>query len=225
MHTLTKREEKKAANRRKLIEATIDCIAERGLVDTTVSAVVERAGLSRGMVNLQFESKEALLVETLRYLTEEWQSAWRAALARTNSSSAEQLRATLLAVFERPVFSRKRLSVWHAFWADSKHRATYRAVCGESDREYRAALIRLCREVINEIGDPSLDAKLVADSLAGLVSGLWLDVLTIPRTISQQRARNICLFVLERTFPDYFSNTRTGRRAKSVSAHVHVGGV
>lgn len=57
MQTLSKREEKKAANRRKLIEATIDSIAERGLVDTTVSAVVERAGLSRGMVNLQFESK------------------------------------------------------------------------------------------------------------------------------------------------------------------------
>lgn len=225
MQTLSKREEKKAANRRKLIEATIDSIAERGLVDTTVSAVVERAGLSRGMVNLQFESKEALLVETLRYLTEEWQSAWNAALARTSASSAEQLRATLLAVFERPVFSRKRLSVWHAFWADSKHRATYRAVCGQSDRQYRAALVRLCREVIEEIGDPSLDAELVADSLAGLVSGLWLDVLTIPRTITQERARDICLFVLGRTFPDYFASTGKATQPKSVATHAQVGGV
>lgn len=225
MRTPSKREEKKAANRRKLIEATIDSIAERGLADTTVSAVVERAGLSRGMVNLQFESKEALLVETLRYLTDEWQSAWNAALARTSSSSAEQLRATLLAVFERPIFSRKRLSVWHAFWADSKYRATYRAVCGESDREYRAALTRLCRGVIKEIGDPSLDARLVADSLAGLVGGLWLDVLTIPRTITRQRARNICLFVLERTFPDYFANARWTTQPKSVATRARVGGV
>ena len=225
MQTLSRRQEKKATNRRKLIEATIDSIAERGLVDTTVSAVVERAGLSRGMVNLQFESKEALLVETLCYLTEEWQSAWNAALARTSSSSAEQLRATLLAVFERPVFSRKRLSVWHAFWVDSKHRATYRAVCGESDREYRSALTRLCREVIEEIGDPSLDAQLVADSLAGLVSGLWLDVLTIPRTITQERARSICLFVLERTFHHSFTSGRRPKQPTSVATRAQVGGV
>lgn len=128
-------------------------------------------------------------------------------------------------MFERPVFSRKRLSVWHAFWADSKHRATYRAVCGQSDRQYRAALVRLCREVIEEIGDPSLDAELVADSLAGLVSGLWLDVLTIPRTITQERARDICLFVLGRTFPDYFASTGKATQPKSVATHAQVGGV
>ena len=71
------REARKNANRQKLIEATIDCIAELGLSDTTVGAVVRRAGLSQGIVNLHFDTKEALLAETLRFLSAEWEAAWR----------------------------------------------------------------------------------------------------------------------------------------------------
>jgi hypothetical protein len=44
------REARKNANRQKLIEATIDSIAELGLSDTTVGTVVKRAGLSQGIV-------------------------------------------------------------------------------------------------------------------------------------------------------------------------------
>ena len=80
------REARKTANRQKLIDATIDSIAELGLSDTTVAAVVRRAGLSQGIINLHFDTKETLLAETLRFLSVEWEAAWR---GRFDRGSAE----------------------------------------------------------------------------------------------------------------------------------------
>ena len=50
--------------RLRLIEATIRSIVEIGLPDTTVSSIMERAGLSRGMLHLHFGSKDELLEAT-----------------------------------------------------------------------------------------------------------------------------------------------------------------
>jgi TetR/AcrR family transcriptional repressor of bet genes len=82
------REARKNANRQKLIEATIDSIAELGLSDTTVGTVVKRAGLSQGIVNLHFDTKEALLAETLKFLSVEWEAAWRERLDRAGPDPA-----------------------------------------------------------------------------------------------------------------------------------------
>ena len=124
------REARKNANRQKLIEATIDSIAELGLSDTTVGAVVRRAGLSQGIVNLHFATKEALLAETLRFLSVEWKAAWRGRLDRAAPDPAAQLQNMVLSVFDPSVFNRRKLAAWHAFYADSKHQAAYRAVAG-----------------------------------------------------------------------------------------------
>ena len=40
--------ERSAETKRRLLEATIDCIVERGYARTTTSEIVSRAGLTRG---------------------------------------------------------------------------------------------------------------------------------------------------------------------------------
>ena len=56
--------------REQLILATIRSVADRGLADTTIATVAQEAGLSQGIVNLHFRSKDGLLTETLRYLAD-----------------------------------------------------------------------------------------------------------------------------------------------------------
>ena len=56
--------------REQLILATIRCVADQGLADTTIATVAQEAGLSQGIVNLHFRSKDGLLTETLRYLAD-----------------------------------------------------------------------------------------------------------------------------------------------------------
>ena len=53
----------KQARREQLIQATIKCIAKNGLSGTTMADITREAGLSLGIVNLHFESKEKLLIE------------------------------------------------------------------------------------------------------------------------------------------------------------------
>lgn len=53
------RKASKETRRQQLIEATIDLLARRGYSETTMADVADGAGLSRGIVNFHFESKEA----------------------------------------------------------------------------------------------------------------------------------------------------------------------
>ena len=59
------RKASKETRQQQLIEATIDSLAKRGYSETTMADVADGAGLSRGIVNFHFESKEKLLVATL----------------------------------------------------------------------------------------------------------------------------------------------------------------
>jgi AcrR family transcriptional regulator len=62
--------ERTARTRRRLLEATLTLVAERGYDRTSLAAIGERAGYSRGVVNHCFGSKAALLAELLAFMFE-----------------------------------------------------------------------------------------------------------------------------------------------------------
>ena len=59
----SRRTESRAARRQQLIDATMKCIARKGIGSTTLGDVAKEAGLSQGIVNLHFVSKDNLLKE------------------------------------------------------------------------------------------------------------------------------------------------------------------
>jgi TetR/AcrR family transcriptional repressor of bet genes len=65
------RAKQKQHTRQKLIEATMEAIASEGFSGVTMAKVAEKAGLSRGIGNFHFQSKEQLLLETLHTLYKE----------------------------------------------------------------------------------------------------------------------------------------------------------
>ena len=90
--------------RLQLIEATIRCVANRGLAETTISTVAREAGLSQGIINLHFKSKDGLLTATLRYIADEYRAACMQATA-----VAEVLAGQGAAGFRRPVLQPQHL--------------------------------------------------------------------------------------------------------------------
>src|ERR1700745_982557 len=54
-------QERSAESARRLLDAAIELIAEKGFERTTVAEIGERAGYSRSMVRARYGSKEALL--------------------------------------------------------------------------------------------------------------------------------------------------------------------
>lgn len=63
-------EEKTAETRRRLLDAAIACLIERGYANTTTSEIAERAGLSRGAQLYHFPKKEELLTSAVEHLFE-----------------------------------------------------------------------------------------------------------------------------------------------------------
>jgi AcrR family transcriptional regulator len=63
-------DEKTAETRRRLLDAAIVCLIDRGYANTTTSKIAERAGLSRGAQLYHFPKKEELLTSAVEHLFE-----------------------------------------------------------------------------------------------------------------------------------------------------------
>ena len=200
-----KRTASKEERQEQLIQATIRSVASRGLSDTTMATVSSEAGLSQGIINLHFQSKDRLLVETLRYIADEYRQSWKKALDGAGGSPEQQLAALVMVDFRLPVCDRNKLAVWFAFWGESKSRPTYRQICAERDRAYRKEMVQVCQALIEAGGYRNLDADTVAAGLSAMTSGLWLDMLTNPRSMSRGDARQICMQFLATAFDQHFT--------------------
>lgn len=60
--------ERSQAMRKRLIDATIDCLTREGYSATTVSSIVRRAGVSRGAQLHHFPNKHALILQATEHL-------------------------------------------------------------------------------------------------------------------------------------------------------------
>ncbi len=200
-----RRNESKEKRREQLIKATIRCIARRGLSATTMADVTQQAGLSLGIVNLHFQSKERLLTETLRYLADEYKAAWESVLAASRDNTpAHTLKALMELDFSRAVCERKKIAVWFAFFGEAKSRPTYQKLCEQYDREYGEALAGVCADVIVDGGYKNLDADVIASILSAITNGLWLDILLTPASVDRESARDACFSYLRSVFHKHF---------------------
>ena len=195
----------KETRRQQLIKATIKSVAKRGFADTTMADVTREAGLSLGIVNLHFQSKDNLFEETLRYLSDEYESLYTSAAENAGPDPADKLCAMVELDFSTKVSDRRKLAVWFAFWGAAKTRPTYLQICAENDRRYGEIVASLFQQIINEDGYDGLDAESLAIGLAAIVNGLWLDLLMTPEELSRDQARAICYGYLASIFPDRFS--------------------
>ena len=93
-------------------------------------------------------------------------------------------------------------AVWFAFWGEAKSRPTYRQICAERDREYERALADACREIADDGYD--VDVAVIVESISALTTGLWLDLLLSPRSMSREEARCIVMAYLSAVFPRHF---------------------
>lgn len=193
----------KEARKTQLIKATIRSIAKHGLSVTTMSTVAKEAGLSQGIINLHFKSKEKLLEETLGFVVDEYHAAWFKALENSGEPAVEKLAALAGVNFDRSVCQRNKLAVWFAFWGESRSRPTYRKICAERDREYKQVLTGLCDEIIEQ-GGYKVRADYVAYGLSAMNEGLWLDLLLNPTDVTPEQARAVSLSYLHGIFPQHF---------------------
>jgi len=194
----------RARRRAELIAATMKCIARKGISGTTLADVASQAGLSQGIVNLHFDSKDNLLRDTLRHLADEYRTHFERALERAPDSPAACLDALIELDLSPSICQPAKLAVWFAFWGEVKSRPTYRAICNELDDYYDGVVERLCGDVIREGGYDDVRADYVAIALTSMTNGLWLSCLLSPQDWDRHVARASVHAYLATIFPQHF---------------------
>lgn len=193
------------ARRSQLIDATIEVIAVRGYARTTLTDVANRAGLSHGLVNFHFQTKERLLAETLLFLAEEYRDNWTRALEGAGASPAHRLDAMLRADFNPAICTNAKLSAWCAFWGEAQCRPLYQEQCGSNDEAYLQALETLCAELKAE-GGYGYEPIRAARVLRVTTEGVWLDMMTMSSPYDRQEALTTVYSCAAAFFPKHFGD-------------------
>jgi len=178
----------------------MDCIDRLGLSQTTLARIAERAGLSQGNVVFHFHSKDALLEQTLVHLSEEYKTNWLLALEDAAAESGAQVRALIEASFATQICNRKKISVWFAFWGESRSRPKYMELCGANDRAFSDKLLELCAAIESKHG-ARLSAATAALAIEGMIDGLWQNFLIGPPRFKRDQAIRLVFELLDSIYP------------------------
>lgn len=194
----------RAARRMQLIEATIEVLAERGYARATLSDVASKAGLSHGLVNFHFQSKDLLLSETLAFLSDEYRENWQSALAAAPRDPAHQLDALLQADFSTAMSTPARLAAWVAFWGEAQSRPLYQEKCGAKDEDYARQKTAICAALIVQggyVGDPERIARV----LRVVTEGVWMDLVTMATPYARTEGLRTAYCAAAAFFPRHFT--------------------
>lgn len=211
------RELAKEARRRQLIEATIDGIARKGFTDLKIADVAAEAKLSVGIVNFYFKSKDALLIATLKHLVEDYEQHVVQTLARAGKSAAAQIDAMIEADFARNHANRKYVTVWYAFWGETRWRPEFSKLCADLSTNFQQSMTDSMRRLIAEGGYEGIDPALAARGFNAMIDGLWLDMLINPKQTDRDTAKATVKTYLAGLFPKEFGHQRSANDSSSAA--------
>ena len=183
---------KGAQRRQQALEAALACISERGIHDTRVSDIAERAGMSPGHVLYYFGSKRQLLAEVLRWNEDRFHEQLRAELgrARTARQRLERLiRASVPSGRGDPQWL-----LWLEVWANAPHDPDLLRDQEHHETRFRVLLEQVIREgqALGEF-DRSLDPVRTAYRLSALIDGLAVQVAIGAPAMEPRTMRRIAL--------------------------------
>lgn len=204
-----KRRKSKEFRQDQLINSTIDTLAKKGFAATTLADVADGAGLSRGIVNFHFESKEKLLFSTLEFISQSYAENWKKELKKVaKQSAAKQLHILVKADLNNKVCTPRLISAWFGFYSEAQTRPSFRELCWARDDDYLSELRDLCERLKHE-GRYSFDPGKTADAIYAMQEGLWLRLMMASKRLNRASALEIALTTLGTLFPKHFDLTGT----------------
>ena len=176
--------------RRELIAAGIACLGKGGMAGFTIDQICKQAGVSRGLVNHHFKSKDELLTciyaEMTDHLVQDYASENTLALL------AEIIETS----FDEAAFNRSNLRAWLAIWGQVSSNPALSRLHRERYNYYRDRIISAIEQ-----RSPGVDAtpptRSVARQLIAIIDGLWLEYCLHSESFSLAAAKADCYQFLE----------------------------
>lgn len=183
--------------REALIRGVLNSIADHGMAGTTVETIAKAAGVSRGLLGHYFKSKDDLLVESYRRLAETWADEVGRRARAAGRDADLRLKAMAEALMTPPVFEKKILAAYLAFWNVARNSKPIRAVNRRYNNSYRKTITRLFARAAKEKG-VQIDAEDAAIGLLAIFDGLWLELAVDPKIYTPARAIKVCHIFIDR---------------------------
>ncbi len=168
---------RKTGNRQRLIEAALEAIAERGYAATSVSEIVARAGLSRGMIHLHFQGKDALIAEAAHHASDVYYSQLDAHLSAAAPSPTAQICAVVACDLSSAVMNPRTVGIWYELRGAAR---TVPAIAAHSDTR-GGRLEEVLTRAFSALADGN--SALAQDAMRGtiaLLDGIWTDFMLHP---------------------------------------------
>ncbi len=159
--------------RKRLLEATVRCLAELGWSGTTVLEVAERAGVSRGAAQHHFPTREALVTGAIEQMSSVRAAEIEQAMASLplGCRRTEAVLGILFDLYSGTVF-RAALQLWSAAAADEALRAQIAPLEAALGRQAHRVAVRLL-----QVDDAEPGVRETVQATLDLVRGLGLAAL------------------------------------------------
>jgi AcrR family transcriptional regulator len=185
-----------------IVDAAARVITERGLAETRISDIAERAGVSPGLILYYFDSKDRLLSEALTFANDQFYLRASREIRRLGSAK-EQLRRLIDLSVPGYLPEYGRLDEW-ALWIEVWVRALRDPDTAKDrevlDQRWRAQIAEIVRggQTSGEFSSTE-DADELSLRIAALIDGLAIQVALNDSLVTSERMHRTTMEVASQT--------------------------
>jgi AcrR family transcriptional regulator len=180
-----------------IVAAAAEVLYERGLFDTRIIDIAERAGTSSPTILYYFESKDRLLEEAVEYADRGFYD--RLADGQDRAGSPGERLVDLIEQTSLGPGGLNDYTLWMEIWVRARRDESVHSTYVELDRRQRALIAEIVREGQREGEfDAAADPDDFAVVLSGLLDGLGVQVTLGQPDVTPERMVDRCLAVASR---------------------------
>lgn len=151
----------------------------------TIDQICKQAGVSRGLINHHFKTKEDLLTCIYADMTDHL-------VQESNSDEPRQQLAQIIEFsFDEQSFNRSNLRAWLSIWGEVATNEALNSLHQSRYHKYKSRIAKALT-IIATTDRTELDADSVARQLIALIDGLWLEYCLHSAGFSLAAARADC---------------------------------
>lgn len=182
-----------------LVRATMRSIAKYGYAGTTIETICAEAGVSRGLINHHFGSKDELILQSYKALRDEWMLQTHGSVLAGQGEPEDRLRAMIRTSFGPTMFKQEYLGIWAGFWSAIGKSPALRKLNRELFDKDREAYQRIFEDIARQRGK-TVDTRRAALTVIALIDGFWLEWCLDPKCFTAEEAEAACLAFVAQTF-------------------------
>jgi AcrR family transcriptional regulator len=165
-------DERREETRRRLLDATVACLFERGYAGTTTAEVAQRAGVSKGAQLYHFPKKDDLVIAALEYLLDQRTLASRKILAALPKDRKRRIAAIVDGLW--PVYQGVTFYAWLELAVASRTDIALRQAVFRVSQKFSDEVTRMWQTIFSDLTAQPLEFAVLSQFINGQLAALAL---------------------------------------------------